>query len=706
MPIAGTVSMQCPWIVRRLTFVTTLAATILVSLSASGADASPTAFTDILQPTLEQSCVKCHGKNGKVKGKVNLLELKSAADLTKNPELIRKLIEALDLKEMPPEDEPALPAEKRTQLVATLKDLLHAAIATQTSSPRSPIRRMNRFQYNNAVQDLFNLKVEVFALPERMLREHGNYFNPVSGKMPDSLKAGSRPLGKSQLIDKRRLAGVAPFPQDLRAEHGFDNRADHLSLSPLLLESLLQLSDSIVESEDFNSRHCGIWKEFFDPPAKAEEIEPVVRRRLQAFLTRAFRRPVEKPLLDRYTAHVLGRIRSGESFTQSMKAAAAAALASPRFLYLYDLAGASNRAEQVDDFELASRLSFFLWGSIPDQPLLDAAAEGKLSNPKSLATQVDRMLNDHRMKRFCDSFPSQWLQLERIIASVPDPELHPNFYFAKFRASMHMMLEPLLLFETILVEDRSILELIDSDFSYRSDLLSEWYKKGGGGKTTPTAIPFQRVPVTDRRQGGVITTAAVMTMTSNPTRTQPITRGAWIASVIFNDPPEPPPADVPPLTEDEDSAEVKNMTLRERLDAHRTRPDCAGCHAKIDPFGFALENYGPTGIWRDKYENGRDVDMSGSLFRTHKFTNIVEFKGAILAEKERFARAFAGHLLAFALGRELSASDSPALDQIVSKTAAESFRLRAMLKQIVLSEPFRHKSNPVPPSDKQPKHAQ
>jgi hypothetical protein len=271
---------------------------------------------------------------------------------------------------------------------------------------------------------------------------------------------------------------------------------------------------------------------------------------------------------------------------------------------------------------------------------------------------------------------------------------------------MHMMLEPLLLFETILVEDRSILELIDSDFSYRSDLLSEWYKKGGGGKTTPTAIPFQRVPVTDRRQGGVITTAAVMTMTSNPTRTQPITRGAWIASVIFNDPPEPPPADVPPLTEDEDSAEVKNMTLRERLDAHRTRPDCAGCHAKIDPFGFALENYGPTGIWRDKYENGRDVDMSGSLFRTHKFTNIVEFKDAILAEKERFARAFAGHLLAFALGRELSASDSPALDQIVSKTAAESFRLRAMLKQIVLSEPFRHKSNPVPPSDKQPKHAQ
>ena len=380
------------------------------------------------------------------------------------------------------------------------------------------------------------------------------------------------------------------------------------------------------------------------------------------------------------------RLESGESFTDSMKSAASAALASPRFLYLYDRA--NDGAERRGDFELASRLSFFLWGSIPDQTLLDLAAEGKLRDRDVLDQQLDRMLTDARLKRFCDSFPTQWLQLERIVSSVPDRQRHPEFYFAKFRASMHMMLEPLLLFETILVEDRSILELIDSDYSYRSELLESWYRDGTQGKkTTPVAIPFKRVAVTDRRQGGVITNAAVMTMTSGTLRTKPITRGAWIASVIFNDPPEPPPADVPLLPEEADDEE-QDLTLRERFEMHRKRADCAGCHAQIDPLGFALENFGPTGIWRDSYENGRAVDASGVLFRKHKFTDIVEFKEAILAEKDRFTRAFAGHLLSFALGREVGAADSLLLEQIASETAKADYRMKSLIKAIAKSEAF------------------
>ncbi len=304
------------------------------------------------------------------------------------------------------------------------------------------------------------------------------------------------------------------------------------------------------------------------------------------------------------------------------------------------------------------------------------------------------MLRDRKLKRFADSFPAQWLQLERIIASVPDKELFPEFYFAKYRLSMHMMLEPLLLFETILVENRPILDLIDSDYSYRSGALSAWYKDRGKTKSRiqPTVVPFKRVSVTDRRQGGVITTAAVMTMTSSPVRSQPITRGAWMASVIFNNPPPPPPADVPPLPEhDKDTA---HLTIREKLAVHRERPDCAGCHAKIDPLGFALENYDATGFWRDKYENARPVDSGGELFRRHKFTNIVEFKDAILTEKDRFTRAFAGHLLAFALGREITAADSPALDKITKQVAAGDYRMHAVIQAVVMSEPFLTKSNP------------
>jgi len=653
------------------------------------------AFADIVRPVLLQNCVKCHGKSVEVSGDVNLLDLQTADDLTSNLKLLREVIEVLDSSSMPPEDELPLAPETRRQIVTQLNSILQSAIDALRTFPRAPIRRMNRFQYNNAVQDLFRLSVDVFALPERMLRDHNNYFQPATGNMPEKIKAGSRPLGKSQLIDKR-LAGVTPFPQDLRAEHGFDNRGDHLSLSPLLLESFLKLSRSIVESDDFNEQTCQVWSELFASPHGSDQISDtalVVRRRLQVFLTRAFRRPVDEEILCRYVGHVLARIEAGDSFAEAMKDAVSAALASPRFLYLYDRASSGKQIERVDDFELASRLALFLWGSIPDPQLLDLAAAQQLRDPDVLDRELDRMLNDARLKRFCDSFPAQWLQLERIISAVPDPKRFPEFYFAKYRVSMHMMLEPLLLFETILVENRSVLELIDSDFSYRSEPLKSWYHAGRQSGATPAVLSFARVAVTDRRQGGVVTNSAVMTMTSAPLETKPITRGAWVASVLFNDPPEPPPANVPPLPDD-DPGSANNLTLRQRLDVHRKRHECAGCHAQIDPLGFALENYGPTGVWREVYENGQPVDASGVLFGKHDFTNIVEFKDAILAEKRRFTRGFAAHLLAFALGRAVEPADWPALEQIVIETAAADYRFRPLIKQIVLSEPFLHKFNP------------
>ena len=670
-----------------------LAAAVILAAPSLQAD-DKDVVRNILHPVFLQSCVHCHGAHGNPSGNVNLIELRSAADLTRSPELIRDLARVLDSGIMPPAGQPPIADDKRQQLVSGLRGLLHEAVSSQVAFPHTPIRRLNRFQYNNAVQDLFDLRVDVFALPERMLRAYG-YFRPETREMPETLRAGSRPLGKSQLIDKR-LAGVAPFPQDLRAEHGYDNRGDHLTLSPLLLESFFNLGRSIVESEDFNETSSGAWSRLFAPRTGDQETHLEVRHTLRSFLTRAFRRPVHEALLDRYVDHVLERIEAGESFTDGMKSAVSAALASPRFLYLYEGAAATEAAERIDDFELASRLSFFLWGSIPDHTLLVLAAGGHLHDPSVLGQQVDRMLNDARVKRFCDSFPTQWLQLERIVSSVPDPQRYPQFYFAKFRSSMHMMLEPLLLFEAILIEDRSILELVDSDFSYRSELLESWYQDGTRpSKVPPTAIPFRRVSLTDRRQGGVITNAAVMTMTSNPLRTQPITRGAWLASVIFNDPPEPAPASVPPLPEEEDAGPGKDLTLRERFEAHRTQPECAGCHAKLDPLGFALENYGPTGVWRDTYDGGRRVDAGGVLFGRHEFNDIIEFKDAILAEDDRFARAFAAHLLAFALGREVVALDEPALDRIVREAASADYRIRPMIKQIVLSEPFLRKYNPA-----------
>ncbi|QGJ69280.1 Cytochrome c [Planctomycetales bacterium 10988] len=670
---------------------------LLTLLLAEGFAKEGSKGTGSIVPLLQQHCTYCHGEGGYSEADLDLTGV-TAESLEQDAELVRKLIHALDTRAMPPEDSSDLSPELREEVLIELQPILHKAAENAHSYRRAPIRRMNRFQYNNAVVDLFGLNCIVFTLPERAMRVHGDYFDPSQGKVPNEVTVGNRPLGKSQMIEPR-LAGVAAFPQDLRAEHGYDNQGDHLSLSPLLMDEFLKLGQSITQSPDFGPRRVGIWQKFFAPPKSHENESQAVRERLRLFLTKAFRTPATESLIDRYARYVESKLAEGENFTEVMKSVAAAAIASPRFLYLYDKSVPETEEtflQAIDDFELASRMSFFLWGSLPDMKLLTAAEWGELRDPAVLEQQIDRMLQDKKLKRFCDSFPSQWLQLDRIVSSVPNPEKYPDFYFAKYRMSMHMMLEPLLLFETVLIEDLPITQLIDSDFTYRSFKLNQSYgdlserigKRKGGDVTVLT---FRRVPVTDRRNGGVITNAAVMTMTSGPDRTQPITRGAWVAGVIFNDPPEPPPADVPPLPEESHVGE-ENLPIRERLAAHRQRADCRGCHEQIDPLGFALENYNLIGKWREQYENGTAIDASGQLFRQHDFTNAVEFKEAILADPNRFCRALAGHLLSFALARELGPADQIALDKITQAVANDGYKMQTLMKEIILSKPFRTKS--------------
>ncbi|MAI70619.1 MAG: hypothetical protein CMM01_06880 [Rhodopirellula sp.] len=670
----------------------------------TAAKADPVAAQREIAAVLRDRCVHCHGEAGEVRGEVDLVDFLKRPSEESEPELLQDLIRVVDLGEMPPEDEGELAPAVQAKLVKALRTRFERLVAEESEPELAEIRRMNRFQYNNAVKDLFRLKSIVFTLPERMMRQHSKYFDPASGKMPDTVRVGSRPLGKSQMIEKR-LAGVAAFPQDLRAEHGFDNRGDQLSLSPLLMEAFLSLSQSIVGSPDFTPANVGIWKEFFAEPTASVSQPDEARIRLKPFLTRAFRRPVSENSLTRYADYAKRQLESGVGFTEVMKRVSSAVLASPRFLYLYSTPGASDSvsgdpasdAKQPDldavtcqeDIDLASRLSFFLWGSIPDQELIELASTGQLRDPDVLQGQFRRLMQDPKLKRFCDSFPSQWLQLERIISSVPNREKFPGFYMSKYRHSMHMMLEPLLLFEAVLIENMSLTQLIDSDFTYRSPLLQRVYggvegNKNGGGVT---ALNFTRQPVNDRRQGGVITNPATLTMTSGTDRTKPITRGAWVSSVIFNLPPEPPPADVPPL-EEQPLGDEKNLTLRERLALHRERADCAGCHEKIDPLGFALENFDAIGKWRKLYENGREIDSSGKLFRRHEFSDIAGFKDAILAEKDRFVRGFAGHLLSFALARELGPRDQSELDRIAAATIDDGYRIQTLFREVVFSKPF------------------
>jgi mono/diheme cytochrome c family protein len=651
---------------------------------------------ELFQSIVATHCHQCHG-DGEIKGDVNLVDMKKEADFLDKPTLLEDILAVLRDGEMPPEkaNQP-LSEMNRATLIASLETFLRESQSMAAFQP-TPIRRVNRFQYNNAVKDLLDLKRDVFFMPERLMRRRSNYFDPKTGTMPNEVKVQNRPLGKDH--DGERPEGfkeVAAFPQDRRAEHGFDNQADHLTLSPLLMEQFLQLSESIVDSKDLNPEECGNWEKFFAPPDGRKLIE-VVRERMKPFMRLAFRRPVEREILDRFVAFAAKGIERGVGFTETMKTLVGATIASPDFLYLYHV---ENRAEEaptgperqrIDDFELASRLSFFFWVSIPDDELLLLAELGHLSDPDVLNAQIDRMMIDARSSRFCDIFPAQWLQLDRLISSIPDPKLYPDFYFAGYRASMHMMMEPLLLFETVYIEDRSVVELLDPPFTWRSEVLRSAREERSPKQFELQTIVYQRVPVSDRRWGGVITNPAVMTMTSNPNRSLPITRGAWVNAVIFNDPPPPPPADVPPLPEADDE-KLSQLTIRERFAEHRKREDCAGCHRQIDPLGFALENYGPRGEWRDQYLNGREVDGSGNLFNQHDFSTVLEFKQSILKERRRFIRGFAAHLLSFALGRELGPADSLALDDIADRAMAGEDSLRTILKRVAMSEPFQHKN--------------
>ena len=654
-------------------------------------------FPAEIWPILQAHCIACHGEGEKVEGQINLSALEKNKGLQEDADFLLAIRKVLEDYQMPPVEESGWSDQMRTSMITHLNMQMVEVLRSRPFAP-TPIRRMNRRQYNNAVVDLLELERDIFPLNEKVMRRYSDYFQPGSGKMPAEVRVQNRPLGKD--VDGARaegFMGVAAFPQDLRAEHGYDTQADHLTLSPLLMESFLQLSESIVTSKDLKPAECGCWDDFFMAPQtlEKEDVEAqvdLVRERLKPFLRQAFRRPPDSETLNRFVVFAESQLQAGVEFTDAMKTLVGATFASPEFIYLYDPGESEEKqagAPDVgDDLALASRLSFFLWGSVPDDALLDLAVCGRLSEPETLRVQVDRMLNDPKMVRFCDSFPGQWLQLDRLISSIPDKQKFGYFYFHQaYRASMHMMLEPLLLFETILIENRSVLELLDADFTWQSDMLRAAYE-GRVGKQEDKILTFKRVPVSDRRWGGVVTNAAVMTMTSTPHRTQPITRGAWLNSVIFNDPPEPPPADVPPLGE-KIQQEQENLTLRERFEEHRTRADCAACHRDIDPLGFALENYGPTGLWREQYENGREVDASGTLFNRHAFSDIRDFKDVLLREKRRFVRGFSGHLLSFALGRPLDAVDSQTLDEIADRALEGNDGLRDILKMVTLSDPFR-----------------
>ncbi|MBB73826.1 MAG: hypothetical protein CMJ75_04850 [Planctomycetaceae bacterium] len=653
------------------------------------------------QRLLTRFCTECHSGN-EPQGGVRLSEV-GRGSLAQVPLAgIEKIADALAFGAMPPVDADQPESQQRRSLTRFFERQLVKRTARRESVAPTVMRRMTRYEYNNAVRDLLELKGDVYPLPERTLRAYHEYYRPATGMFPERIRVGNRTLGKNQ-VEKDLLDGVSPFAIDLQAEHGFNNRGDQLSLSPLLLETFLKLGKSIVESPQFRE-YCRVYDRLFvgaAPRDRGRDLE-LGRQRLQTLLGRAFRQPVDRVTHERYSAFFATQYDRHGSYTVAMKRTVSGILASPRFLYLVEPGGATEVAVPLSEHELATRLSFFLWNTIPDVELGELAAAGRLSDPAVLRQQVHRMLTDTRSRALAENFARQWLRLDQLITAVPSMERFPHYYSRigceQWKFGLQMMVEPLLLFESIVVEDRSVMLLVDSNYSYRSDELQSWYEddvplagKGNVNRFDTFQQEYKRRDLSTRRQGGVITTAATMTMTSSPLRTRPISRGAWVATVILNRPPPPPPDLVPEIEADDDAIEANGITLRERLQQHQINDACVSCHTAIDPLGFALEQYDAVGRWRETYRSGLPVDASGRLFGEVEFSGIEELKDRLLERPEIFMRAFTEHLLSYALGRPIQPVDRPSINAMVRRIAADHGRFSTVITEVVMSRSFRYK---------------
>ncbi len=393
------------------------------------------------------------------------------------------------------------------------------------------------------------------------------------------------------------------------------------------------------------------------------------------FAGRAFRRPVSPAEVDRLLTLFDKSQKDGERFENSVKLALYRVLVSPHFLFRVELDPPDAKpqaAYKISEFELATRLSYFLWSSMPDDELFALAEKGQLRH--NLESQMRRMLKDQKSAAFTQNFAGQWLTLRNLANINPDPKVFPTFN-DELRAAMQRETE--LFFDAVLREDRSILDFIDADFSFVNERLAKHYGiEGVKGKA------FQKVKLPANR-GGILTHASILTLTSYPTRTSPVLRGKWVLEQILNTPPPPPPPDVPNLDEER---QLKG-SLRQVMEMHRTNAICASCHQRMDPIGFAFENYDALGRWRDK-DGKFDIDPSGVLPDGKSFRGPAELKAILKDKKDLFARCLSEKILTYALGRGLEFYDKCAVDKVLEALAKNNYRFSTLLLEVAKSEPF------------------
>jgi hypothetical protein len=416
-------------------------------------------------------------------------------------------------------------------------------------------------------------------------------------------------------------------------------------------------------------------------PGKDLTPRDAARQVAERFAARAFRKPPTSGQLERLLTVFDLADSQGEVYSESIKLMAKAALISPEFCFRIedDLPAGPDGVQSVGAYDLASRLSYFLWSTMPDEELMALARDGTLRDPAVIEKQVMRMVDDGKARALVDNFAGQWLLLRKILEATPDPKQFPEFTKELQQALYD---EGAGMFSAVLKGHGSVLDFLDSDWAMLNERLAKFY--GISGVSGPQ---LRKVALSDRNRGGVVGLGALLTVTSHTAHTSPVKRGKWVLEELLGDPPPSPPAMVPPLDEQRKKAAGASLTLRQLMERHRSDPDCASCHRTMDAIGFGLENYDPIGRWREHDEGGA-IDAAGELPGHRRFDGPAQLKRLLMGRKDDFVRVLAAKLLTYALGRRVADGDDLALDAVCAAVAKDGYRLDRMIIEICRSYPF------------------
>jgi cytochrome c553 len=706
-------------------------------------------YSSRIRPALAEHCSACHNPAA-AKGPAPFLKAAAVTDMQNDRGLWRRVAAQLRNRTMPPRDSKLAEADRlhiASWIDARLRDT--ACDASDYAGP-AVTRRLNRREYHNTIRDLLGVDFEVTAilpadgtggagfdtngetlyiapvLLERYMEAarqildrvvvtpavnrtfdlsgpaslaiyiDGAYDIAVAYESPSETEVrlaflvDGAEVGMLNNI-RRRINNGKPVtgPAVARLQVNLSRGTHVLSIAPKASEAGLKLVRLTVTqkvdppSPEMRALHYRLFG--IEPGERPGEPRRAARILLEEFVAKAFRRPVEPAEVDRFLALYDRSAERGDPYEERVKLALRAVLVWPDFLFRIERKRSEPGIYPLSGYELASRLSYFLWSTAPDDKLRRAAEAGELQEPGALRRQVDRMLDDPRSRKFTTSFVGQWLGTQDVGGRVVPllTELQ-SFYTPQTAADLRA--QPVLLMERLLRENRSLLDLLQADYTYLNGRLARFYQ-------VENKVPglsedeFKLVQWPDDRRAGLLGMGAVLAMTSRYKQTSPVLRGAWVLDTLLGTPVPPPPPDVPELKDD--GAAVK-LSMRERVAAHRANPACAACHRMMDPIGFGLENFDWMGRWRDADDNGAAIDASGELPSGEKFRTAQELRARLSRNKGEFVRNVTARVLGYALGRSLQDGDDCTVHRIVQKLEGDGYRARTLIHEIALSLPFRN----------------